>query len=87
MEAWYSVVRQLKDDSEEPYFTEVFMHRVFHDLSRMRIKEKVKFREHMGPEYDHWVEELVQTYNPEFVGEILQDNEFWTLTLKMTRAA
>jgi hypothetical protein len=63
------------------------MHRIFHDLSRMRIKEKVKFREHMGPEYEQWVEELVQTYNSEFVGEILQDDEFWTLTLKLTRAA
>lgn len=81
------MVRQMKDESEQPYFTEVFAHRVFHELSRMRIKEKVKFREQMGPEYEQWVEDLAKEYAPEFIGEILQDDAFWTLTLKLTHAA
>lgn len=86
MEGWYSMVRKMKDESEQPYFTETFTHQIFHELSRMRIKEKVKFRERMGAEYEQWIEELAKQYDPDFIREILEDDEFWLLTLKLTHA-
>ncbi len=84
MEEWYSKVRQLKDESEQPYFTEQFCQRVYHDLRRMKVRDKGKFKQRMGPEFDNWVARLHEDYNPELSKEILNDDDFWLLTLKYT---
>jgi hypothetical protein len=87
MEQWYSLVRRMRDESEAPRDTEVFAHRVFHDISRKTIKEKVKFRKREGREFLEWVESMEKDYSPEFMNEILGDDDFWELTLKLGRAA
>lgn len=87
MEAWYSLVRKMRDDSENPHDTEVFTHRIFHALQRMRVKEKVKFRKREGREFLEWIESMEKDYSPEFMNEILGDNDFWNLTLSLTRVA
>jgi hypothetical protein len=87
MDAWYSLVRKMRDESENPRDTEVFVQHVFHKLLRMRVKEKVKFRKREGREFLEWVESMEKDYSPEFMNEILGDDEFWNLTLQLTRAA
>ena len=54
MEQWYSLVRRMRDETEDPRDVEVFTHRIFHDISRKRIKEKVKFRKREGREFLEW---------------------------------
>ena len=87
MDAWYSLVRKMRDESENPHDTEVFTHRIFQDLLRRKIKEKVKFRKREGREFLEWIESMEKDYSPEFMNEILGDDEFWNLTLELTRAA
>jgi len=87
MEEWYSKVRQFKDESEDPYTTQVFLFRVFHDLDRMKVKEKVKFKKREGKEFLLWIESMEDEYSPEFMNEILSDDDFWNLTLKLTGVA
>ena len=77
----------MRDESESPRDTEVFAHHVFHALERMRVKEKVKFRKREGREFLEWIESMEKDYSPEFMNEILGDDEFWDLTLSLTRAA
>lgn len=87
MDVWESSVRNFMDESDEPYTVQVFLHKVFHDLQRMKIKEKVKFRKREGKEFQLWIESMEDDYSPEFMNEILSDDEFWFLTLKLTHAA
>lgn len=84
MEEWHRIVRNFKDDSENPYLTQLFMYRVFQDLSNRKIKEKVKFKNRMGPEFEQWSAGLEQEYPKELMVEILNDDEFWAETLKVT---
>ena len=84
MEEWYRLVRNLKDDSEDSYLTQQFIYQVFRDLKRKNIKEKVKFKSRMGPEFEHWVSTLEQEFPTDLIVEILNDDEFWELTLKVT---
>jgi len=83
MEEWYTVIRNMKDQSSSGYKLEEFVKRIFHDISRKKIKEKVKFRERMGPEFTSWSASLEQEYPKSMVVEVLNDDVFWTLTLKV----
>ena len=86
MEAWYSKIRNMKDDSEDPYLTHKIVLRLFDDLrdiKRYLNKDRLgKFRNQMGPDYDRWVVELESDYKfPEDTLQvILRDEEFWDLT-------
>jgi hypothetical protein len=84
MDAWYSVVRKLKDDSEIPYKTEEIAEKIYHDLKRFKIREKGKFKQRMGPEFENWVLSLSERFSEESVKEIISDDDFWTTTLKVT---
>ena len=84
MEAWYSKVRRLKDESERPGMTEAFCHRVFLDLKRSRVREKNKFRERTGTEFETWTLSLEDEFPREVVREILGDDEFWDMLLALT---
>jgi hypothetical protein len=81
MEEWYSKVRQLKDESANDYKTEEVCHRVFQDLRRLKIKDKGKFKQRMGPEFGAWTMSLHAEFSVESVAAILNDDEFWSLTL------
>lgn len=80
MDEWYTKLRNLKDESERPYVTQSFAYRVFHDLSRSKIREKAKFRERTGREFELWALKLEGDFPQVLVREILNDDEFWTLT-------
>lgn len=79
-----SVVRGLKDDSEIPFKTEEIAIKIYHDLKRLRIRDKGKFRQRMGPEFENWVLQMNDEFPEIAVKEILSDDEFWTATLKIT---
>jgi hypothetical protein len=84
MEEWYTKVRDMKTESEDTYMTKRFTDKVFHDLSKMRIRDKGKFKERTGSEFENWVAGLATEYAGEFINIILGDDEFWNLTLKLT---
>jgi hypothetical protein len=84
MEAWYKKVRLLKDESETPYETEKVTHKIFYDLKRLKIREKGKFKNRMGPEFENWIAGLNERFVPELVNAIVSDDEFWEMTLKLT---
>jgi len=86
MEAWYTKVRLLKDESEAPYVTEKVCHKIFYDLKRSKIREKGKFKNRMGPEFETWVSSLSQRFEdyPQLINAIVSDDEFWEATLKLT---
>ena len=83
MEEWYRMVRNFKDDSEDSYLTQQFIYQVFRDLKRKNIKEKVKFKSRMGPEFEQCTSTLEQEFPRDLIVEILNDDEFWELTLKV----
>jgi hypothetical protein len=83
MEAWYSAVRKLKDESEDPKYTRDFCFHVYHNLIQRKIKDKKKFRERRGPDFESWTTELNEEYSQEFITSILSDDEFWNATLKI----
>ena len=85
MEKWYEIVRKLQDESENKYLTRKFCEDVFHDLMNSRIREKQKFKNRMGPEFEQWSTSLVDLYPQEMVTEILNDDEFWIQTLSITQ--
>lgn len=83
MDEWYSLTNRMFDESEDPHMTRQLTRRVFHDIQRMKLKDKGKFKNRMGPEFDGWTAGLVQEYPESFVKEILNDDEFWNLTLSL----
>lgn len=85
MEEWYSSVRKLKDDSEKPYKTEEFCHHMFHSLKGLKIKDKGKFKQRMGPEFESWVLYLENMFPEPLVSSILNDDDFWKMSLRVIR--
>lgn len=88
MEAWYSAVRDLKDDSDDPKLTREFCYRVYHDLMYIKqfrkLREKDKFMKRMGVEFDTWTNELIEAYSHELISNVLSDDTFWNATLAVT---
>jgi hypothetical protein len=85
MEEWYTMVRNMKDESSNPFKLEEFVRRVFHDLSRKKVKEKVKFRQRMGPEFLSWASGLEQEFAKTMITEVLNDDAFWEKTLDLVQ--
>jgi len=79
------MVRILKDESMEPNKTAQLADRIFQDLKRMKIKDKKKFVQRLGPEFENWALKLEDDYPSYIVTNILNDDDFWTLTLKISR--
>ena len=84
MEDWYQQVRLLKDVSDKPYTTEKITHRIFTDLNRSKVREKGKFKNRMGHEFEQWNERLSEEFGKDLVYDIISDDEFWELTIKLT---
>lgn len=84
MDEWKSTVRALKDESQIPYKTEEIAEKIYHDLKRFKIREKGKFRQRMGPEFENWILSLSERFSENVVKEIISDDNFWTATLKVT---
>ena len=84
MEEWYSMVRTMMDESENAYLTKMFTYDVFQQLKRAKVKDKGKFKNRMGPEFESWVASLLEEYPKPLVETILNDDEFWVSTLSLT---
>ena len=84
MEEWYTKVRDMKTESEDTYMTKRFTDKVFHDLARLRIRDRGKFKERTGSEFENWVAGLATEYDGDFINIILGDDDFCNLTLKLT---
>jgi hypothetical protein len=76
MEAWNSIVRRM---DTSPRLAEAF----FRIVSRMRIKEKNKFTQRMGPEFESVVSQLSEEFDPEDVRELLSNDEFFNATMEL----
>jgi len=85
MEEWNKAVRILKDESMEPNKTAQLCERVFQDLRRMKIKDKSKFKQRLGPEFENWTVRLEEDYPSYIVVNVLNDDDFWQLTFKVAR--
>ena len=85
MEEWYRIVQTLKDESMDPYITGKFVEHVFLQLKNTKIKEKQKFKNRMGPEFEEWVESLHTSYSDVLITNILSNDDFWLETLKRTQ--
>jgi len=85
MEEWNKAVRILKDESMEANKTAQLADRIFQDLKRMNIKDKKKFVQRLGPEFENWALKLEDDYPSYIVTNILNDDDFWKLTLKVAR--
>ena len=85
MENWYTILRRLQDESENKYLTRKFCEQVFHELYNAKIKEKQKFKNRMGPEFEQWAASFLEEYPKDLVTEILQDDDFWILTLSLAQ--
>jgi len=85
MDTWYTLVNNLKDESEDSYKTQLFCEQVFRELRTAKIKDKGKFKQRMGPEFDQWSSRLETEYPEMLVREILQDDDFWKETLLQTQ--
>ena len=86
MEEWYTIVRSLNSESEIPYNTQRFANKVFHDLSMMKkkIRDKGKFKNRMGPEFENWVAGLASEFDSDLMNAIIGDDTFWNKTLQLT---
>jgi hypothetical protein len=85
MEEWNKAVRILKDESVEPNKTAQLCERIFQDLRRMKIKDKKKFYERLGPEFENFTLKLEEDYPSYIVVNVLNEDDFWKLILKVSR--
>lgn len=85
MDKWYTILRSLQDESENKYLTRKVCEQIFHELYNAHIKEKQKFKNRMGVEFEQWVNNLINEYSEDMVLEIINDEEFWTETLAITQ--
>lgn len=85
MEEWYSAVRNWMDMFEERQEVKSFCDRIFQELHFMKIKDKSKFKQRVGPQFEMWASKLEEDYDKEMVRELLNDDPFWELTLKVAR--
>jgi hypothetical protein len=81
MEQWNQLIRQFKDETDKPYLAEQLAHKIFTELSLLKIKQKDKFKQRMGPEYESFVASL--DYPPELIQLVLGNDEFFLLTLEL----
>ena len=91
MDKWYEIVRNIEDESVEDYGdtyryqTKLLVTQIFQELKTARIKEKGKFKQRMGPEFEQWDLRLKSQYPEDMVIDVINNDEFWLETLKLTQ--
>ena len=85
MEKFYAIIGNLKDESEDPYKTQQFIHQIYRELRTSKIKDKGKFKNRMGPEFEQWTSRLTEEYGIDTVSEIINDDEFWLEIMLITQ--
>ena len=78
MHEWYSQCRQFCDRYENHREVRSAIHEFFRELTKLKIKEKGKFKQRDGPEYKKFIESLKS--KPEIVQDIAEDDDFFKLT-------
>jgi len=74
----------MKDESEQPFLTQQITHKIYRDLHTRTVKERIKFKERMGQEFNKWVATLYQLYPTDLVNQIIHDDIFWLATLQLS---
>jgi hypothetical protein len=69
----------------EPNKTAELCERIFQDLRRMKIKDKSKFKQRLGPEFENWSLKVEEDYPSYIVVNVVNDDDFWQLTFKVAR--
>ena len=91
MDKWYEIVKHMEDDKYDEvgddyrYKTRLLVNQIFRELSGARIKEKGKFKQRMGPEFEQWSLRLEDEYSKDLVMDVLNNDEFWIETLKISQ--
>jgi hypothetical protein len=85
MEDWYSLVRQMKDYSDEPNEVEDVTHYFFQILTYRRIRDMRKFEQRLGAEYESILNDLYDLFSENIVNDVILDDEFFDSTLSLTQ--
>uniref|UniRef100_A0A6C0JHP1 Uncharacterized protein n=1 Tax=viral metagenome TaxID=1070528 RepID=A0A6C0JHP1_9ZZZZ len=83
MEEWNVLVRTMEEEQERPKQFQDMAKTVFHILCTRKIKDMRKFEQRLGPEYEKFVEDV--QFPEEQVKELLKDDKFFELTLKLRK--
>jgi len=80
MEDWNTLVRDMGDHYENRKLFHECASTIFRELVSRKIKDMRKFQQHLGPEYEQFIEDLKF---PEVMVKDLMTSEFFELTLKI----
>jgi hypothetical protein len=83
MEEWNVLVRTMETDQENPKQFQDMAKAIFQALATRKIKDMRKFEQHLGPEYEKFVEDI--KFQEDQVRELLKDDKFFELTLKLRK--
>lgn len=83
MEEWNVLVRTLEADQENPKQFQEMAKAVFHAMCTRKIKDMRKFEQRVGSDYDKLLEDI--SFPEESVRDLLQNDEFFELTLKLRK--
>jgi len=78
MEEWYTLVRNMGDERENRKEFENSANTIFRKLALLKIKDKRKFQQRLGNEYETFAENLNT--------DLLNDDAFFELTFKLRRS-
>jgi hypothetical protein len=84
MEEWNVLVRTMETEQENPKQFQDMAKAIFHALATRKIKDMRKFEQHLGPEYEKFVEDI--QFPEDQVKELLKDDKFFELTLKLRKS-
>ena len=73
----------MEADQENPKEFQDIAKAVFHAISTRKIRDIRKFEQHLGPEYEKFVEDI--RFPEDKVRELLKDDKFFELTLKLRK--
>ena len=84
MEEWNVLVRTMETDQENPKQFQDMAKAIFQALATRKIKDMRKFEQHLGPEYEKFVEDI--QFPEDQVKELLKNDNFFELTLKLRKS-
>ena len=84
MEEWNVLVRTMETEQENPKQFQDMAKAIFHALATRKIKDMRKFEQHLGPEYEKFVEDI--QFPEDQVKELLKNDNFFELTLKLRKS-
>ena len=83
MEEWNVLVRTMEAEQENPKQFQDMAKAIFHVICTCKIKDMRKFEQHLGPEYEKFVEDI--PFPEDQVKELLKEDKFFELTLKLRK--